>query len=131
MLVCMKRALQGATPEIVNSDQGSHFTSDKYMDPLKERGIRVSMDGKGRALSNIFTERLWRSVKYEEVYLKGYETPREARQSLGEYFEFYNGKRLHQALAYRTPAQVCLRCRCRHRSRVASAGDRRSRAPPS
>ena len=106
VLMCVSRALEGATPEIVNSDQGSHFTTDKYLKPLLDRGIRISMDGKGRALDNIFTERLWRSVKYEEVYLKGYETPREARRSLGEYFEFYNGERLHQSLLYRTPAEV-------------------------
>lgn len=106
VLACVERALAGATPGIVNSDQGSHFTSERYLAPLLERGVRISMDGKGRALDNIFTERLWRSVKYEEVYLRGYETPRDARRSLGDYFAFYNGKRRHQALGYRTPAHV-------------------------
>jgi len=106
VLRCMERALAGATPEIVNSDQGSHFTSAKYLDPLVAKGIAISMDGKGRALDNIFTERLWRTVKYEEVYLKGYETPREARQELGSYFGFYNTERPHQALGNRTPAEM-------------------------
>lgn len=106
VLACVERALEGATPEIMNSDQGSHFTSERYLAPLLARGVRISMDGKGRALDNIFTERLGRSVKYEEVYLKGYATPREARRSLTDYFAFYNGRRPHQSLAYRTPAEV-------------------------
>jgi len=106
VLLCVEQALKQATPEIMNSDQGSHFTSAKYLDRLLDRGVQVSMDGKGRALDNIFTERLWRSVKYEEVYLKEYGTPREARRGLRDYFEFYNGKRLHQALEYRTPGEV-------------------------
>lgn len=103
---CVERALARATPAILNSDQGSHFTSERYLAPLLARGVQISMDGKGRALDNIFTERLWRSVKYEEVYLKSYETPREARWGLTDYFAFYNGRRPHQALGYRTPAEV-------------------------
>lgn len=100
------RALAKATPEIWNSDQGSHFTSPQYLDLLRGAGVRISMDGKGRALDNIFTERLWRSVKYEEVYLNEYTTPREARLGLTRYFDFYNGRRLHQSLDYSTPAEV-------------------------
>jgi putative transposase len=106
VLNCVERALLRATPEIVNSDQGSHFTSEQYLEPLRTRGIRISMDGRGRALDNIFTERLWRSVKYEEVYLKSYETPREARVGLDGYLGFYNTERPHQSLGYRTPAEV-------------------------
>ena len=95
-------------PEIINSDQGSQFSSFEYTSLLTEREnpIAISMDGKGRALDNIFTERLWRSVKYEEVYLHEYATPRDARYGLTRYFDFYNHERPHQALAYRTPAQV-------------------------
>lgn len=106
VLECVERALGITTPEILNSDQGSHFTSEQYLEPLRAKGVRISMDGKGRALDNIFTERLWRSVKYEEVYLKGYETPREARVGLNRYLSFYNTERPHQALGYRTPQEV-------------------------
>lgn len=101
-----KRALSVATPIIWNSDQGSHFTSPQYQQLLREAHVQMSMDSKGRALDNIFTERLWRTVKYEEVYLHDYISPKEARQQLNAYFEFYNHKRLHQALDYRTPAEV-------------------------
>lgn len=106
VLEAMTAALATATPTICNSDRGSHFTSSKYIDLLLGAHVQVSMDGKGRALDNIFTERLWRTVKYEEVYLKDYASPREARTGLGEYLVFYNHRRLHQALAYQTPAQV-------------------------
>ena len=99
-------ALRRAQPEVFNSDQGSQFTSAEFTGRLLERGIRVSMDGRGRALDNIFVERLWRTVKYEEVYLREYRTAAEARRSLAAYFEFYNGERLHQSLGYRTPASV-------------------------
>ncbi len=106
VLQAVDRALTLARPEICNSDQGSHFTSPHYLDRFLAVDTRISMDGRGRALDNIFTERLWRSVKYEEVYLKDYATPREARQGLGQYLTFYNEDRPHQALGYRTPAQV-------------------------
>jgi putative transposase len=106
VLTAVQRALAHATPEIFNSDQGSHFTSPQYTDLLQSAQIQISMDGRGRALDNIFTERLWRSVKYEEVYLHEYASPREARQGLSRYFEFYDHERPHQALAYRTPAEV-------------------------
>ena len=106
VLAGMQQALASATPVICNSDQGSHFTSPQYLALLRNAQVQVSMDGKGRALDNIFTERLWRSVKYKEVYLKDYASPREARQSISSYFDFYNQQRLHQALAYQTPASV-------------------------
>lgn len=106
VLEAVTRAFQVATPEIWNSDQGSHFTSTPYILLLKEHGVRISMDGRGRALDNIFTERLWRTIKYEEVYLKQYESPRQARQELAAYLRFYNERRLHQALEYRTPAEL-------------------------
>jgi len=106
VLEAVDQALEVGCPVIWNSDQGSHFTSPQYLDRLDARGIQISMDGKGRALDNIFTERLWRTVKYEEVYLRSYGTPREARQSLTRYLAFYNHERPHQALGYRTPAEV-------------------------
>lgn len=106
VLAAVRRALAQATPAICNSDQGSHFTSPRYCDLLVGAGVRISMDGRGRALDNVFTERLWRSVKYEEVYLHDYRTPREARTGIADYLDFYNTERLHQALDYRTPADV-------------------------
>jgi putative transposase len=106
VLEAVTRAFQVATPDIWNSDQGSHFTSTPYITILKEHGVRISMDGRGRALDNIFTERLWRTIKYEEVYLKQYESPRQARQELATYLRFYNERRLHQALAYLTQAEL-------------------------
>jgi putative transposase len=106
VLCAVHRALAQATPRIWNSDQGSHFTSPQYTDVLEAAHVQISMDGRGRALDNIFVERLWRSVKYEEVYLHDYRTPREARQGLTRYFEFYDAVRPHQALGYRTPAEV-------------------------
>jgi putative transposase len=108
VLEAVDQALAVNCPTIWNSDQGAHFTSPQYLGRLEERGIQISRDGKGRALDNIFTERLWRTVKYEEVYLPSYATPREARQSLARYFAFYNHERPHQALGYRTPAALYL-----------------------
>jgi putative transposase len=102
----VRAALAKATPTIWNSDQGSQFTSPQYTGLLEEAGVQISMDGRGRFVDNIFTERLWRTIKYEEVYLHEYSTPREARQSLGQYIEFYNHERPHQALDYQTPAAV-------------------------
>lgn len=102
----MERALDTAKPDIVNSDQGSHFTSPRYTQLLQSYEIQISMDGRGRALDNIFTERLWRSLKYEEVYLHEYETPRQARDGIDRYLEMYNHVRPHQSLRYRTPAEV-------------------------
>jgi len=102
----LREALRRARPQIVNTDQGSQFTSGSWIEALTEAGVSISMDGRGRAFDNIFTERLWRSVKYEDVYLKDYEGVDEARAGLGEYFRFYNTARPHQSLGYRTPAEV-------------------------
>ena len=104
----LKRALRRGRPDIFNSDQGSQFTSEKFTGELAERQIAISMDGRGRCLDNIFVERLWRSLKYEEVYLKNYATVTEARAGIAGYFRFYNHERLHQSLGYRTPAAVYL-----------------------
>jgi len=106
VLEAMQRALGRARPRICNSDQGSQFTSPQSIQMLLAHDVRISMDSKGRALDNIFTERLWRTVKYEEVYLKEYNSPREARAGLATYLRFYNEERIHQALDYQTPAEV-------------------------
>lgn len=102
----LEEALSQNIPKIHNSDQGSQFTSLEYTNILQAKNIKISMDGKGRCFDNIFTERLWRTVKYEEVYLKDYQSPLEARRSLTEYFKFYNQKRFHQSLNYQTPEKV-------------------------
>jgi len=96
----------GRRPEIFNTDQGAQFTSEAFTTPLLELGVSISMDGRGRALDNVFIERLWRSVKYEEVYLRDYRDVVHSRRSLRAYFRFYNTERPHQALGYRTPEQV-------------------------
>ena len=106
VLSAVEKALQQAVPEIWNSDQGSHFTSPQYTNRLLAAGVQISMDGKGRAVDNIFTERLWRTIKYEEVYLNDYLSPRHARHGLQAYLDFYNQQRPHQSLGYQTPAQV-------------------------
>jgi putative transposase len=106
VLEAIAQARTIATPEIWNTDQGSHFTSPQVTQPLLAAGVQISMDGKGRALDNIFTERLWRSVKYEEVYLSDYASPRAARQGLERYFSFYNTERPHQALDNRRPCAL-------------------------
>jgi putative transposase len=106
VLSAVERALAQARPQICNSDQGSHFTSPQYLERLQAAQVQISMDGRGRAQDNIFTERLWRTVKYEEVYLHDYAHPQEAYQSLSDYLSFYNFERPHQALGYCTPAQV-------------------------
>ena len=105
-VTALEAALGKGRPEVFNTDQGAQFTSDAFTQTLQERDIRVSMDGKGRYLDNIFVERLWRSIKYEEVYLKAYQTVAEARVGINAYLEFYNRRRPHQSLGYRTPAQV-------------------------
>ena len=108
VLSAVERAFERASPTILNSDQGSHFTSPQYLSRVEANGVKVSMDGKKRALDNIFTERLWRTVKYEEVYLKSYDSPKVARCELARYLDFYNEERPHQALGYRTPNEVYL-----------------------
>lgn len=99
-------ALRMGTPEIANSDQGVQFTSREYLSLWNPEKTKISMDGRGRAMDNIFTERLWRSVKYEEVYLNNYDSVLDAKDGIGTYIDTYNHRRLHQALNYRTPADV-------------------------
>jgi len=111
VLTAVDNALFQAKPEIWNSDQGSHFTSPKYLERLQREEIKISMDGRGRAVDNIFTERLWRTIKYEEVYLHEYTSPKEAYRQLANYIRFYNFDRPHQALDYLTPAQVHGACK--------------------
>jgi len=106
VLKALRRALSIAIPEIANSDQGSQFTSLEYTGLLKENGVKISMDGRGRCMDNIFTERLWRSLKYQEVYLHEYESPREARMGIKRYLELYNTFRPHQGLGGLTPHEV-------------------------
>jgi putative transposase len=105
-LEALDDALGLAKPEIFNSDQGSQFTATAFTGRLEAAGVAISMDGRGRAIDNVFVERLWRSVKYEEVYLKDYTSVWEAEDSLSSYFRFYCHRRIHQALGYRTPAEV-------------------------
>lgn len=104
----LEEALRKGQPEIFNTDQGAQFTSEAFTGILEKHGIRVSMDGKGRYADNLFIERLWRSLKYEEVYLRAYAGGTEARSGIGGYFGFYNGERPHQTLGYRIPAEVFL-----------------------
>lgn len=105
-MAALDRARQEAEPEIFNSAQGRQFTSQSLTQKLLEREVKISMDGRGRVFDNIFVERLWRSVKYEEVYLKDYRSVREAVTGLRGYFEFYNRERLHQSLEYQRPEAV-------------------------
>jgi putative transposase len=104
----LRSALLRGRPEIFNSDQGAQFTSERFTGELATKDIAISMDGRGRCMDNIFIERLWRSLKYEEVYLKDYESVTEARTGIERYFRFYNQERLHQSLEYRTPAAIYL-----------------------
>jgi putative transposase len=99
-------ALTNRRPEVFNSDQGVQFTAEAFAGRLESAGVAVSMDGRGRALDNVFVERLWRSVKYEDVYIRGYEEVAELQSGPGRYFTFYNHARRHQSLGYRTPAAV-------------------------
>jgi putative transposase len=108
-LVALEEALEIGKPDIFNSDQGVQFTSKAFTGRLEEAGVAISIDGRGRVFDNIFVERLWRSVKYEDIYIKRYGTVPELEMGLGRYFWLYNHERLHQALGYRTPAQVYLR----------------------
>ena len=105
-LDALHQALELNTPEIFNTDQGAQFTSQAFTQTLLDRGIQISMDGRGRALDTIFVERLWRTVKYENIYLNDYQSVPELRLGLQQYFEFYNHQRLHQSLDYQTPAEV-------------------------
>ena len=102
----LQEALRHGTPEVFNTDQGSQFTSESFVNVLQQKGIRISMDGRGRALDNVFVERLWRTVKYEDIYLREYQTPVDVYQGLRRFFAHYNERRPHQALGYRTPDAV-------------------------
>jgi putative transposase len=106
VLETCRNALKKTSPEIMNSDQGSHFTSSKYTKLFLESGAKISMDHRGRAYDNIFIERLWRSLKYENIYLQDYQNPREARIGINSYLKYYNYKRPHQSLDYKTPAEI-------------------------
>lgn len=106
VLAAVKRAMAVAKRGIFNSDQGSHFTSHEYQQLLHDAAVQISMDGRGRALDNVYTERLWWSIKYEEVYLHEYHAIAEVRTAMSRYLHFYNQQRPHQALGYRTPAEV-------------------------
>lgn len=108
-LEALDRAIRKGSPEIFNTDQGAQFTSNAFTGKLEGTGVKISMDGRGRVFDNIFIERLWRSVKYEEVYLKDYKTVRGASEGLRRYFDFYNNERVHQSLDYRTPATLYFR----------------------
>lgn len=103
---CLTEALSKKKPEIMNQDQGVQFTSSEYLEVLINKDVQISMDGKGRCFDNIFTERLWRTIKYEEVYLKNYQTVNEAKESLSQYIHYYNNQRLHSSIDYRTPCEV-------------------------
>ena len=105
-LEMLDEALGRGKPEVFNTDQGVQFTAEAWTSRLLSAGVAVSMDGRGRCLDNVFVERLWRSVKYEDIYLRGYSTVPELRGGLGKYFPFYNEERLHQGLDYRTPGEV-------------------------
>jgi putative transposase len=105
-VAALKSALQKGRPEIFNTDQGSQFTSAGFTGVLLSANVRISMDGRGRCFDNIFTERLWRTVKYEDVYIRGYEDFDEAEEGLDSYFKKYNSRRVHQSLGYRTPDEV-------------------------
>ncbi len=108
-LSALDKALRSGKPEIFNTDQGSQFTSLSFVNKVLDNNVRLSMDSKGRALDNIFIERLWRSLKYEDIYLKEYRNYHELFEGLNNYFYFYNNKRTHQSLGYKTPAEVFLK----------------------
>jgi putative transposase len=105
-LEMLEESLRSGKPEVFNTDQGVQFTAEAFTGALERAGVAVSMDGRGRALDNVFVERLWRTVKYEDIYIRGYETVPELHRGLARYFGFSNGERLHQSLDYRTPAAV-------------------------
>jgi putative transposase len=105
-LIALERAMKLSHPDILNTDQGVQFTSSDFIEAAMTAGIKISMDGRGRAFDNIFIERLWRTLKYEEIYLKNYETVKEASAAISAYFHFYNTERLHQSLNYKTPAEI-------------------------
>jgi putative transposase len=105
-LAALEKAFNVSSPGIFNTDQGAQFTSSAFTDMLKGKKVNISMDGRGRAMDNIFTERLWRSLKYEEIYIRDYQSVSEGRRGIDYYFNFYNNERPHQSLNYLTPAEV-------------------------
>ncbi len=105
-VLALEEALRRAQPQIFNTDQGSQFTGSEFTSVLGQAGVRISMDGRGRYLDNIFVERFWRTLKYEDIYLREYATAKEASEGIARYLDFYNHLRPHQALGYRTPAEV-------------------------
>jgi putative transposase len=121
-VAALDEALSRYKPDIFNTDQGAQFTSREFTCVLEQNQVAISMDGRGRALDNVFIERLWRSVKYEEIYLKGYATVADLNEGLECYFDFYDHSRKHQALEYRTPDQV-------FQASLASAGQQRTGRP--
>lgn len=110
-LDCLHQALKSGLPEIFNTDQGVQFTANAFVSTLQEAGVRISMDGRGRAHDNIFIERLWRTVKYEDIYLRDYANGHELRSGVARYFQYYNSERPHQALGYRTPVEFAAQAR--------------------
>jgi putative transposase len=114
----LDEALAAGTPEVFNTDQGVQFTAGAWVERVEAAGVRVSMDGRGRCLDNVFVERLWRTVKYEDVFLRGYESVPERERGLRAYFGFYNEARLHQSLGYKTPAEVYWAGRSKEPARV-------------
>ena len=121
-LSCLMQAIaQHGLPEILNTDQGSQFTCEEFTSYVNKQHIRISMDGKGRALDNIYVERLWRSVKYEFIFLNSFESLEDLRAGLVEYFDFYNERRVHQSLAYGTPSEIyeCFKAEIKHPKQAA------------
>ena len=110
-LDCLHQAMKSGLPEIFNTDQGAQFTANAFVSTLEEAGVRISMDGRGRAHDNIFIERLWRTVKYEDIYLRDYANGLELRSGLGRYFRYYNFERPHQSLGYKTPVEFAAEAR--------------------
>jgi putative transposase len=108
---CLRQGMKSGLPEIFNTDQGAQFTASAFISTLQEAGVRISMDGRGRAHDNIFIERLWRTVKYEDIYLRDYANGHELRSGLGRYFRYYNWERPHQSLGYKTPAEFAAEAR--------------------
>lgn len=110
-LDCLHQSMKCGLPEIFNTDQGSQFTATAFVSTLEEAGVQISMDGRGRAHDNIFIERLWRTVKYEDIYLRDYANGHELRLGLGRYFRYYNFERPHQSLGYKTPVEFAAEAR--------------------
>ena len=129
-LDCLDQAMKSGLPEIFNTDQGSQFTATAFVSALEEAGVKISMDGRGRAHDNIFIERLWRTVKYEDIYLRDYANGHELRSGLGRYFRYYNSERPHQSLGYKTPVEFAAEARL-GLTLSGDSGDIKDKAEPS